>query len=100
MIYIVSGKIESGKKLAVGLMIFDAIGNYVHGNENDDITDLIPEEIKKQQGLVKICIPWYGISDRGMKASPGIYRAVIFTKVEGESPNKSVVNIAVGRAVN
>jgi hypothetical protein len=79
------------------MMIFDAIGNLVYSRKS--ATNLVPDEwysggvAGERRQLV---FYWNGITDKNMKAAPGIYR-VILTLDFGREKRKYKGNLGIGR---
>jgi hypothetical protein len=79
------------------MMIFDAVGNLVYSRKSSD--NLIPESWHSdwvQGSNRQLVFYWNGITDRDMRAAPGIYRTVIMVKW-GNQHRKYVGNIGIGR---
>jgi fibro-slime domain-containing protein len=69
------------------LMVFDAVGNLTYTNQNRSQNGVVPEEWKKdwQSGTRKrFVFYWNGITDRNIKAAPGIYKMVVYLYYEGQ----------------
>jgi hypothetical protein len=84
------------------MMIFDAVGNLVYTNKS--LGNVIPPD--KQQLLandiekITLNFYWHGITDRGMRAAPGVYQVNVYIKVvNGKLKEllKYSETIAVGR---
>ncbi|MBN1983644.1 MAG: VWA domain-containing protein [Chitinivibrionales bacterium] len=99
-----NGQIQTGGKYdaKAALMIYDAAGNLVHKRENK--RNVIPVElwngkINKMNDTTTIqtlAFYWDGISDRGMKSAPGIYKIYVFITYNNEKKQYSRI-VAVGR---
>ncbi|MGD9200884.1 MAG: chitobiase/beta-hexosaminidase C-terminal domain-containing protein, partial [Chitinispirillia bacterium] len=80
------------------LMVFDATGNLVHAKENRG--NVIPSDWNlkdpNQNETRQLIFYWDGISDRGMMAAPGVYRAVVFIQF-GRNIKKITGTVGVGR---
>jgi fibro-slime domain-containing protein len=79
------------------LLIFDAVGNLVYTRENKD--NLVPADWLNTSGgeTNQIVLYWNGMTDLGAKSAPGIYRSVLFIKVNGEDPRKYTGTVGVAR---
>ncbi len=79
------------------LLVFDAIGNLVHTQENQD--NVLSADLSAGEGDSESTVLgfyWNGTTDRGQKAAPGVYRVIIHL-VSGGQVSKYIGNIGIGR---
>lgn len=84
-------------RMTAALMIFDAIGNLVYTRKNED--DMVPASWHSDWTAGtgrQLVFYWNGITDKGVRAAPGIYRTVLLVKWGGEQ-RKFIGNVGVGR---
>lgn len=80
---------------AVGLMVFDAIGNLVVNiKDNSNVIKTTPkwmqEQLEQGIGSHQLVFIWTGVSARGMPCAPGVYK-MIFTMYFPRNPEKKAV---------
>jgi fibro-slime domain-containing protein len=86
-------------KVKAALAIYDEIGNLVYSRMNKNIitpelcVGWIPGETKQ------LALYWNGITDppRSVRASPGIYRVVLFLSSTLDGDRKYIGNLGIGR---
>ncbi len=92
----------------MSMIVFDAVGNLVYSNKSDDnilddneVPDHLVQVLKDGVETVQFPLYWHGITSKGMKSAPGLYKIIIFANVTTTSGDektlKEPVTAAVGR---
>ncbi len=79
------------------LLIFDAIGNLVHTQENQD--NVLSDDLRASRDDSESTVLgfyWNGTTDRRQKAAPGVYRVIVHL-LSGGQTKKYIGNIGIGR---
>jgi hypothetical protein len=76
--------IESGVKARCFLKIYDAVGNLVIQEKNDNILESLPSDVLKGKCTsFPIDVYWNGFTDQKSKAAPGVYMVVLYVEYWG-----------------
>ena len=84
-------------KVKASMMVFDAVGNLAYSRTSGD--DVIPAEWRNDpwnNENRQLVFYWNGITNDNRKASPGIYRVVIYLDSESRQ-EKFLGNVGIGR---